>query len=419
MTGRAGDLVDLELLDDDLDGWRENATAERDPGDWWKWLAFAAAAVALVGVVGSLWGGGETESVPDDAAEAPLTTVAPEESQAGGQVREGVYGDATPTLTPDGVPEGVVGPFDGVRPLPERIEVEGIPEGTALVGHNADAVMVAVGWDGTVTPLLGGDAFRYLPQTDNGASVMGTLSFTGEWISSDAAGNAVRIGVNDGDAPFFVAGGPGWVVHEKRTGQIRYFDRAGGAVGSGPVLVAGSELIAVATDGLVVRGLDGAASLVSFDDGAVLEEIPGDVLVAVGDRYVHVRCEGASRCEVAVRSLISDEVAVLPLDAASAGRSLVGLSDGGGYVVYRELGGVVVVIDAGTGLRLATVAGSGLTQASWFDDRHLVLWGSATSEMVLVSIASPDSLAGIALDVGGLIDPSLRGVRLLEVASAS
>ena len=73
MTGRAGDLVDLELLDDDLDGWRENATAERDPGDWWKWLAFAAAAVALVGVVGSLWGGGETESVPDDAAEAPLT----------------------------------------------------------------------------------------------------------------------------------------------------------------------------------------------------------------------------------------------------------------------------------------------------------------------------------------------------------
>lgn len=417
MAGRDDDLIDLQVLDEEpVRGWRDSATAERDPGNWWKWLAGIVAAVAAVALVGSLLG---DDPIDEEAAEAPTTTVpdpVPEFEEPDGPGREGAFGDATPSLTPAGVPEGVVGPFDGRRPLPSQTEPPGILPGTVLVGHNRDAEMLAIAADGRVTSLLGGDAFRFRPQAQDTDTVMGTLSFTGEWMTTDAEGRAVRFHVNDGDGPFFLAGGPGWVVHEKRTGQIRYLDRAGDVVGQGPLLLQGVDLVGVGSEGLFVRTLDGRTSLVSFDDGSLLAALEGDVLATAGDAYLHVRCSDGMTCEVALRSIAGSSALELPIDPARAARSVLGLSTSGRYVVYR-LPGRLLIDDAATGRRVYEGDGAGLDSISWLEDDAALVWG-ADDPAVQLLVLSEESAQFLARPImlDPLIDPRIRGVRLLRPA---
>ncbi|MDG2111614.1 MAG: hypothetical protein P8N02_03250 [Actinomycetota bacterium] len=412
MEGPAG-VTELQLLDDDPDaGWADTATVERDPTNGWRWLWLFAGVIVVIGVVGWLLdqgddGAAEREPTADPDAlgeEQPVVTALSPSSE--------LAGDATPSLTPEGVPEGIVlGPFGRVDITTERVAPPGIPASTAVLGHTVDGAMVAIDADGRVTQVLQGDSRRYLPQVSNLDSIVGTLTFTGEWLTVDAAGVVNRAQVDDDDAPLFIPGADGnYVVHSKRSGSVAYMSSAGVIVGQGPTLIGGTRIVGDSVAGLVVVGLDGGATLIDHLDGSLIREIDGRLLLVGSERYVVTTCEGGLSCSTSVRSLVDDGELVLPVDPQQAERLFVGLSPSGHAVAYREARGVTVA-DTATGEAILRHEGPALGGVTWLGDKFIVLW-EPDGTVVMGTLIGPD-LGWVELDLAGLIDPTLRGLSLL------
>lgn len=426
LTG-ADDTAEVQLLDDELaSAWHETSTAERQPGNWWKWLLAVCTAVAAVGIAGSVLDRGDAEPTTEgpeqlqnaeaaEIAEAAgtdeLTPVVVEEHPDEISRREAVFqpGDATPSLTPDGVPEGVVGRFDGLRELPESVRAPGIPEGTVIVGHTT-AGMVAIDGDGALTDVLPRDAARFLPQARGRTTIAGTRTFTGEWFIVDSAGVVSRAQVDDDDGPLFLAAsdGEGYVVHFKRSGRVTYLSPSGEAVGEGPTLVTGTDIIGDSVLGLVVLTADRDALVLDHDDGSIVRELRGLPMAVGTSRFLATRCDGGTACRVVVASILDDSELVLPVEAENASREILGLSPGGGMVGFRD-GRSVVFVDTSTGATRLVYAGPALGGHSFLGDRYVLIW-EANGALVV-----GDAEEGQFLPVthSGFIDPNFRGVRLL------
>lgn len=401
--------VEVELLDADRDAhWQTTITAERDPTGWWRWLAALAAGILVVGVVGWLLdgGGGEPAAEPDVT---PVTLPMDEPVSDGD--RSSAELDATPALTPEGVPEGIVGPFGRVDITIEQVDPPGIPDSTSVLGHNGDGAMVAIRWDGRVTQVLQGDSRRYLPQVSNVTSIVGTLTFTGEWLIVDADGVPARAQVDDDDAPLFVPGRGGfYVVHNNRSGSVEYMNSVGEIIGEGPDLLPGTRIVGDSSMGLVVIGLDGGARLIDHADGTVLREIDGLPLSVGYERYLVTACRDGQSCDVLIRSLADDREVVVPVDPRQVDRLVVGFSPSGLAVAYRENRGVTVA-DTETGETLLLHDGPALGGVTWLGDKYIVIW-EPDGTVMMGSIIEPNA-GWVELDLAGLIDPNLRGLRLL------
>ena len=415
------DLAEVQLLDDDMSSsWQETSTAERQPGSWWKWFLALAAVIGVIGIGGI---GGSilsddadeeevaAEPIVEPEADDELTPVGVEEHPDEITSRnDDVHpGDATPSLTPDGVPEGVVGRFDGLSELPEFVEPPGIPEGTVLVGHTTNG-MAAIESDGSIIDVLPRDAARFLPQARGASTVAGTRTFTGEWFIVDGNGIVNRALVDDDDGPLFFAAsdGEGYVVHHKRSGLVVYLSPAGGLVGEGPTLVTGTEIVGDSVLGLVVLTADRDALVLGHDDGSVVRELEGLPMQVGASRYIATRCDGGTSCRVVVASIIDDSELVLPVEADVAARQIVGLSPGGGLVGFRD-GRTVVFVDTTTESTVLVYPGPALGGHSFLGDRYVLVWEPDGTLM------SGDAVSGLFGHVthSGFIDPGFRGIRLL------
>ncbi len=381
------------------EGWRDEVTATREPGSWWKWAVAVVAIVTVAGMVGARFGS-PTDEVPD-----------------GGEVAA----PSTTTTTTDPIDPGIGAAegddsedLDQALALPASVTPPELPDGLLLVGHTAALNMVAIDATGSVVELLPGDAQRFIPTSVAGFQLAGTLTFTGEWLLVEPGSSPVRARPGDGEGPEFWPGATAdpWVVHGRRSGALFGLGLDGEIIPPVVTVPLDARVLGVldrgVRGGVVITSADGRARVLDLVDGSVVDTLPGRVLIARGSSYVAVECSGVEVCVVRAVGIASGSTVDLPVASEGIDRSLVGMSTGGAVVALRD-GGRVQFVSTDTGARIATYDGRALGGVSWTGDRAALVWeGDGT--MTIVDVVS-GSISD--LDVGGLVDPRIRGAWLV------